>query len=345
MSNNLRETIEMAKSIEEFVKEIKEYKFTMDDIKDVSFFRPSITETIRIISDWIEGKNVHIETTEIIDELEPAICEEADEPFEDEIHPVDKMLGESLDVDMDSIVEVPPPVVEEEPHANIVADIMSKQKQMDNNDINMIAYFICTKCNGMSVKETRKACYAEFPDFKQTNLLRLVKKQTFTEVTDRYYTIDTHGNIKACANHPVSKIDGSVPILLEKMKDPDAFKSCIGLMPDEIWRPILVDLCEKGCLVSRIFYDRKDTITKEDLINMETVKRAIHYSRLLSAELDPFDMAVLISHAIMKVGKRKTARITNYVKKTWNVTVTHPEQVFGIINKKEFVEVSDKFFK
>ena len=341
MSNNLRETIEMAKNIEEFVNKIKEYKFTMDDIKDVSFFRPSITETIKIISDWIEGKNVHIETTEIIDELEPSPAEEAVGSIKEAPETVSLSdIAEKINTDIE---EVTAPIEAET--NNIVADIMSKQKQMDNNDINMIAYFICTQCKGMSVKETRKACYAEFPDFKQTNLMRLVKKQTFTEVTDRYYTIDTHGNIKACENHPVSKIDGTVPILIDKMKDPVKFKLCIGTMPDEIWRPILVDLCEKGCLVSRIFYDRKDTITKEDLINMETVKRAVHHSGLLSAELDPFDMAVLISHAIMKVGKRKTARITNYVKKTWNVTITHPEQVFGIINKKDFAEVSDKFFK
>ena len=341
MSNNLRETIEMAKNIEDFVNKIKEYKFTMDDIKDVSFFRPSITETIKIISDWIEGKNAHIETVEVIDELEPSPAEEDAGSIKEA--PETVSLSDIAEKINTNIEEVTAPIEEET--NNIVADIMSKQKQMDNNDINMIAYFICTQCKGMSVKETRKACYAKFPDFKQTNLMRLVKKQTFTEVTDRYYTIDTHGNIKACENHPVSKIDGTVPILIDKMKDPVKFKLCIGTMPDEIWRPILVDLCEKGCLVSRIFCDRKDTITKEDLINMETVKRAVHHSGLLSAELDSFDMAVLISHAIMKVGKRKIARITNYVKKTWNVTITHPEQVFGIINKKDFAEVSDMFFK
>lgn len=341
MSNNLRDTVEMARTIEEFVNKIKEYKFTMEDIQDVAFFRPSIKETIQRIRDWLEEKEVHVETVEVIDELEPSPAEEADVIIEEE--PGTSSLSDIVEKINDDIEEVTAPIEEET--NNIVADIMSKQKQMDNNDINMIAYFICTQCKGMSVKETRKACYAKFPDFKQTNLMRLVKKQTFTEVTDRYYTIDTHGNIKACDNHPVSKIDGTVPVLLEKMKDPAAFKACIGPMPDELWRPILVDLCEVGCLVSRIFYDKKDRITREDLINMETVKRAIHYSRLMSADLDPFDMAVLISHAVMKAGKRKTARITNYVKKTWNVTVSHPEQVFGIINKKDFAEVSDLFFK
>lgn len=335
----IKDAIDMAKSLQDFVDSINTYRFTMDDINDIAFFRPNINDTIQQIDSWINndpvvienGEPVEIEVPELVD---PDTIKEEIEALQEEepIKPPEKEVVEVSDEVIDTTEEFP---AEEEP--------MGRPVKMTKNDYYTLGYFIAKECNADTVDNARKKAYAKFPVFSRLNVNRFVGKKTYIKDSDIFFTIDK-GIIRASENYPCPTSEFEFQHIMDSMKDEKKFHDILGSMPESLWKPMLIDLARTSGNVGKIIELNPD-ISAIDLINIQTVKRAAVYGGFLASELSHLDMTILISDAVSKVGKKKIAKISNYVKKHWGVGNLRPETVFGVINKKDFPEICDKFFK
>lgn len=324
----IKDAVDMAKSLQDFVDSINTYRFTMDDINDIAFFKPDIKDSIEKIGLWInnmtDNESDKIVFPELVnpDTITPPLLPN---PSEDLIEDLESNPDNSSDKVSTS----------DEPVEKI---------RMTKEDYDNLGYFLATECDGDTLDDARRKAYEKFPMFAKLSIFRFASKKTYIKDSDIFFTIN-NGIVKAVEGHPIPETDFEFQKIMECMKNKDRFHGILGNMPEDVWKPILIDLAHACGDVGKIAYTNLE-LTGTDLVNIETVKRAAIYGGFLASDLSALDMCILISDAISKTGnKKKITRITNFVKKHWNVNNLRPEQVFAILNKKEYPEISDKFFK
>lgn len=317
MSNTLKDTVAAAKAIHSFVDDINRYHFTIDDINDIAFFRPDIIDTISVVRELLSFYNGNIDDIDDVD-AKPEDVISDDEPA---------ISDESTTNNEDGIITVP------------------EKRHNQSVDYNNLGYYISKYLNNTPLNDAKRSLYEKYPEINRLNINRFLNKKTNVKVSDKYFSVN-EGIVHAVDGYPVPSYDSKASnIIKEYAKDSEQFFKMIGSMPEEIWNPGLVLMTEEEGSVERIYRKADPKPTTSMLINYETIKRAMYYAGInTTAKLDLFDMTVIISHAISKIGKKKISRISNFIKKTWNVTV-RPEQIYSVINKKEYPEISDLFFK
>jgi hypothetical protein len=333
--NDLRKTVEMAKEMQNFVNDINDLKFTIEDVNDVAFFRPDIIDVISKIKDWFNTP-----TEEIIPmKVTPGLDYDGD--FD----------GDKLDLLItDATPQPTEPVVVTETDTD--TDKPKKKRRVTADDFYWIGYFICTECNGATVDIAINRAFEKYKDkISKSSVRRYVHKENHVDISDKFFTIKEPDVIVAATDPPLPSTVTAIPKLMDSISDinRNKFFEIIGDMPEDQWRQGLLSLIKFNGSVHDLYQDcinNNKEVTGEVLCASEVLKRASITSGLLNSLLDDFDMTIIISSVVAKIGnKRKISRINNQVKKIWGINIKSPQEIYNVISKKEYPEISDLFFR
>lgn len=331
--NDLRKTVEMAKEIQGFVNDINDLKFTIDDVNDVAFFRPDIVGVISKIKDWFNTSTEEIIPTLVTPELDH------DGDFD----------GDKLDL---LITDTTPQPTEPAVVTEIDTDKPKKKRRVTADDFYWIGYFICTECNGATADIAINRAFEKYKDkISKSSVRRYVHKENHVDISDKFFTIKEPDVIVAATDPPLPSIVTAIPKLMDSISDTNRnkFFEIIGDMPEDQWRQGLLSLIKFKGSVHDLYLDcinNNKEVTGENLCASEVIKRASITSGLLNSLLDNFDMTIIISSVVAKIGnKRKISRINNQVKKIWGINIKSPQEIYNVISKKEYPEISDLFFR
>ena len=334
--NDLRATVEMAEHIQTFIDSINELQFTIDDVNDVAFFRPDIVGVVSKIRDWLSNDMPYEGIGDFDGDSIDVIPKPVDEVLYEETRG-DVVIENDEPEEVEEVTEEPP------------TSVTTRKKRVKLDDYNWIGHFVCTECDRMTLSQAKSTTFNKFKNKVSRNSInRFIDKKTHKDISDRFFTIEDN-IIHVVEDHPLPSASAEIPTLLEKMKNKDKFFEIIGDMAEDDWHGGLVSLIKAQGSVETLYkmsVEAGDPLCPEALRDLEIIKRAMNMSGLCNAPLESFDMAIIVSVVVSKVGnKRKISRINNMIKKTWGISVKQPQEIYNIISKTEHKEISDMFFK
>ncbi len=336
----VRKAVDMANAIDEFVDELNKYRVTVEDIKDIGFFKPEILKTVETISEWLDSSVEEVEIIKEVDVEEPIIEEEPEEDTpiaEEEVAVIEEPESEPE--------SDPEPESEPEPEVEVVDDTKRKYNKLSEGNYRFIATFIADNYDGVSVKDARKDICEKLPHLPFRSIYRFIDKTTYKKLSDEYFVLEGKDKIiRVKEDRPVEEAAVYINELISNIKYPDKFNKVIdeSQLTEAEWKSVMHNLarakCDMGAIVNRF-----PNIDATALVGYETVKKAMIFGGLFPMDITDIDMTIIISSIVQKVGKRKIGKIANAIRKQWNVGNLRSEQIYGVINKTMYPEISSKF--
>lgn len=149
--SNIREVVDFAKSMDEFVDGIAACEadgctINQEAINDIAEIRPDILEYVESIKNFITSQKVTVEVPEAVAVIEP----------------VTEVKKEK-----------------------------TKYRRLKYDDIEIIGEFIRDNCNGTTIDKTKAKVHKRFSslDVADETLDTVIVKKTFVNITDKYFTI------------------------------------------------------------------------------------------------------------------------------------------------------------
>lgn len=300
---------------------IENSRLSYDDMMEISSICPNISHDLDIIKSWF---NNVVETPTV----------ETDSNTTDDPIVVDVPLTEGTKT-------------------------QAPYSRMTYEDVESISRYIVRTFSNKSTETVINGLVRKYKRFSRQAILRLVRKRTFVELTDKHFVVKDN-KITAVSNEVRSSSDTKNKNTLNEEADvkrpevilnPGKFEELIVKIKNKtkisdssinaiavIWNKIIEN---KG--VCNELYDNGDP---EELIRYLTVKSMMFELRVegLERTFSDIDTTIGVSDGVRKYGKKKTSRIYNYVKKHYHIEFT-TGQMFSILNKQVCPEISDKFFK
>lgn len=319
---SIENAVTLAVETKNFSNMLESTKISMDELMTLSEIVPSLNDSIQIICDWVQNDVVH--ETVVVD--------------------VDTSTGEVI--------------TQEEPYLSVEENTKKQPRiVVDNETVIEMAKFVSSACNSMRTIEAFRLVMSAFGEVKPDTVKRLVYKYSFAPMTDPYFKIRNHRIVGkySVANGDDTSDDKpndeqNYPEIPEGICNKDALIRFLnGVKPNvpidefcRIWQNLEMTAGD----ISRYIID--DNVDGDECIRYIIVKQAMISSQIFQYIDDP-EMVVMISDGVRKYGKKRTNRITNYVMKHYGMRSLPPktftELMFGVINKKIYPEISDKFFK
>ena len=327
-----RKIVDCAKALDTMKECIINNNFRYEEVEDLDFFVNGIKDSIDIIHNWINGINVMVEET-----IEPE--EETFEPIE----PV--ISGFNL---IESIVnEAAEEVVS---NSSVIENVTDKpktrhkrsQKDLGYDEIGKYIAHYCNQCNEI---DTVNRCLEVFPEIGKRNINRFISKISNTKISDKYFKV-VDGiivAIKPTESVYVEETDVlSAADIMNKMFDKEKFIRTCSNLNTALRDEILLELYKNDFNLKTIDLSNYDA---SRLTAMETVKRAAVSVMNVDCVLDGIDCCIMISSAVTSCGKKRVQKIVNFLTKIWNWGSVSDSDIYDVINKKIYPEISDKFFK
>ena len=332
--SSIKSVIELSKVLHEVMdvlRKIQQEKhgepLSREDIDNMLEFDPSFIDPLRVFCDFIMGHDInrddddeHDEEVETDDEADIITEEEDEEDSEDD----DDNEDEEESVTVTNEVE--------ECNDKTVSDLnkytrngrIRKKKcsrHLTENEIDSLLDGIIS-VDGMTRLKARDYLDKKYPSIGKRRIVDLLTGRTYGEKTNGLISIDMNDivhinkpNLRSSAlvgHLDESKVDEAISILKESKGDiAQIIKNMDGITSDEI-EVLLATKC--ALAVNGTF----QKISEEDVV-------------------------LMIAVAIKKSGKRKLAKVINYVRTTYGVHVTE-QMIFPIINKEKSPELTKYFF-
>lgn len=166
MINNIREMVDFVKSMDDFVAGIAACEATgntinQETINDISEIRPDILEYVEVIKNFITSQKTNTSNLKYVVSV--------DEPEPEEIEET----------------------VTEEPVISKTKNKYTKHKQIKLADAEIVIKFIHDECNKLTIDTATKKVLKRFSslDLNDRSFTRIVNKETFTKVSDKFFVI------------------------------------------------------------------------------------------------------------------------------------------------------------
>lgn len=319
---DIRDYVNVAKILNKLTDILVDTGISHKEYQRLSEIQPNINDTLIVINEWLNGNKVCFDTDECLYDILDSVdeCDISSESIE---------TTTECDDDTEQSIEEEP-IVDKKP-----------TKSFTRRMIINIAKHICNDCVGETVKDVGDVLAKDYPDYNPTRLHNIVRKKTYTKITDKFFTIiddriypnaDISGKIYTPTSDPLSDDISNKDKLTEMLSD----------IPIAVWGPLFSAISDNDGDLSKIVMGNPQLEGKH-IASLCTVKCAMVACGIYHSITD-VDITIMISQAVMEVGKKKTTRIVNYIQKHWKYPVKS-QDIFAVINKTMHPEISDRFFK
>ena len=329
-----RKIVECAKALDTMKECIINNNFRYEEVEDLDFFVNGIKDSVNIIHDWINGVSTLVEETESIEEI-----------IESEEETESVISGFNL---IESIVNE---AAEEVIGSSVTENVTTKPRHRPRRSQKDLGYdeigkYIANHCNHFKEIDVVNRCLEVFPEIGKQNVRRFISKISNTKISDKYFKV-VDGIIVSTVKQTKETIEKQPDVLsasaiMDKMFDKEKFIRTCSKLPNEFRDEILVELYNNDFNLKKIDLSNYDV---SRLTAMETVKRAAVAVMNIDCVLDGIDCCIMISSAVTSCGKKRVQKIVNFITKIWNWGSVSDSDIYDVINKKIYPEISDKFFK
>ena len=345
MNKDIRKAVDMAIIISSFVDELNSYNVTIDDINDIGFFKPDVINDLNEIKEYFSGKSKPVE---VDNEKDNTVNDTVDKDIyiNDHIYKTDSLATDAISVAVDQIIETK----SDDDGQNVTIPEFPDNKNRQYVKLNeeacrYIAGIVADKYDGENINNIRKIITNSFPSLKEKTITRFLRKETYSSISDEYYTLIDGRIVKAVCNRPVSDIDSYIDNLINSMPDPKTFNKILAdydINDPFKWRGVFYNLAQSNYDMDVILNKCRD-MDADALITYEIVKRAMVMGGLSSKGLSELDMTIILASIIKKLGKRKISRVLTNARKQWGICNVRTEQVFAVMNKTSYPEIVSRF--
>ena len=335
MNKDIRRAVDMAIIISSFVDELNSYNVTIDDINDIGFFKPDVINDINEIKE-VDDENDN--TTTDIDITGRHITDAIDE--------INNMSTEAIESSTDQVIETKS---DDDGRKVIIPEFPdNKNRQyvkLNEEACRYIAGIVADKYDGDNINNIRKIITNSFPSLKEKTITRFLRKETYSSISDEYYTLIDGRIVKAVCDRPVSDIDSYIDNLVNSIPDPKTFNKILAdydISDPFKWRGVFYNLAQANYDMD-VILNKCRNMDADALITYEIVKRAMVMGGLSSKGLSELDMTIILASIIKKLGKRKISRVLTNARKQWGICNVRTEQVFAVMNRTSYPEIVSRF--
>lgn len=345
MNKDIRKAVDMAIIISSFVDELNSYNVTIDDINDIGFFKPDVINDLNEIKEYFSGKTKPVEVDDEKDN-DTNDVDVTDIHIPDDVYKTYAMVTKPIESPTGQVIEIKS---DDDGQKVIIPEFPDgKNRQyvkLNEEACRYIAGIVADKYDGDNINNIRKIIINSFPSLKEKTITRFLRKETYSAISDEYYTLIDGRIVKAVCNRPVSDIDSYIDNLINSMPDPKTFNKILAdydIADPFKWRGVFYNLAQANYDMDVILNKCRD-MDADALITYEIVKRAMVMGGLSSKGLSELDMTIILASIIKKLGKRKISRVLTNARKQWGICNVRTEQVFAVMNKTSYPEIVSRF--
>jgi hypothetical protein len=346
MNKDIRKAVDMAIIISSFVDELNSYKVTIDDINDIGFFKPDVINDLNEIKEYVSGKTKPVEVDDENDNTtaDTNDTDVTDIHIPDDVYKTYAMVTKSSESDDNEVIEIK----SDDDGQKTIPEIPDKNRQyvkLNEEACRYIAGIVADKYDGENINNIRKIIVNSFPSLKDKTITRFLRKETYSTISDEYYTLIDGRIVKAVCNRPVSDIDSYIDNLINSIPDQKTFYKILAdyeINDPFKWRGVFYNLAQANYDMD-VILNKCRNMDADALITYEIVKRAMVMGGLSSKGLSELDMTIILSSIIKKLGKRKISRVLTNARKQWGICNVRTEQVFAVMNKTSYPEIVSRF--